>query len=206
MFILLGLLVVPSHLASVAGVGMTSALLLAFVARPVAVAVCLLPLGFGVKKTLLVGWVGLRGAVPIILAAIPVLAGIRHADTLFNVVFFVVLVSVVLQGGTVRWVARRLGLGVDEPVSPDALLEIESTQPLDVELITFYIAPASVVCGARVADIPFPERSSAMLVVRGSEILAPKGDTELQAGDHVFVFCPRDDAPVVRLLFGREAD
>jgi cell volume regulation protein A len=206
MFILLGLLVVPSHLLAVAGVGLALALLLAFVARPLAVAACLLPLGFGLRETALVGWVGLRGAVPIILAVIPVLSGAPDAGPLFDIVFFVVLVSGVLQGGTVRWVARRLHLGVDEPPTPDAVLEIDSMQPLGVELITFLVAPASAVSGARIADIPFPRRSSAMLVVRGSELVAPKGDTELQPGDHVFVFCPRDEVPTVRLLFGREAD
>jgi cell volume regulation protein A len=156
------------------------------------------------REILLAGWAGLRGAVPIILALIPVLADADGADRIFNVVFFVVLVSVVLQGGTVRWLTRRLGLGTAEPVTPDAVLEIESTRPLQVELITFYIAPASAVCGARIADIPFPERSSAMLVVRGSELLAPRGETQLLEGDHVFVFCPREDAPMVRLLFGPE--
>jgi cell volume regulation protein A len=206
MFILLGLLVVPSHLLAVAGVGLALALWLAFVARPFAVAVCLLPLGFRLREIVLIGWAGLRGAVPIILAVIPVLSGAPDAGPLFDIVFFVVLVSVVLQGGTVLGVARRLHLAVDEPPTPDAVLEIDSKQPLGVELITFCVAPASAVCGARIADIPFPKRSSAMLVVRGSELLAPKGDTELEAGDHVFVFCPRDEVPTVRLLFGREAD
>jgi cell volume regulation protein A len=204
MFIVLGLLVSPSHLVGVAGPALALALLLAFVVRPVAVALCLLPFRFGMREILLAGWAGLRGAVPIILALIPVLADANGADRIFNVVFFVVLVSVVLQGGTVRWLTRRLRLGTAEPVTPDAVLEIESMRPLDVELITFYIAPASAVCGARIADIPFPERSSAMLVVRGGELLAPKGETQLQQGDHVFVFCPRDDVPMVRLLFGSE--
>jgi cell volume regulation protein A len=206
MFILLGLLVVPTRLVAVTDVGLALALWLAFVARPLSVAACLLPMGFGLREIALIGWAGLRGAVPIILAVIPVLSGAPHAALLFDVVFFVVLVSVVLQGGTVLRVARRLRLAVDEPPTPDAVLEIDSMQPLGVELITFLVAPASAVCGARIADIPFPKRSSAMLVVRGSELEAPKGDTELQAGDHVFVFCPRDEVPTVRLLFGREAD
>jgi cell volume regulation protein A len=206
MFILLGLLVVPTRLAAVAGEGLALALMLALVARPLAVAVCLVPLGFGAREIALIGWAGLRGAVPIILAVIPVLAGAPRAGLLFDIVFFVVLVSVVVQGGTVRWLARRLGVAVAEPAIPEAVLEIDSTQPLDVELLTFWVDPASAVCDARIADIPFPERSSAMLVVRGGRLLAPKGDTELQAGDHVFVFCPTEDVPTVRLLFGREAD
>jgi cell volume regulation protein A len=206
MFIVLGLLVSPSRLLGVAPAGVTIALLLAFVARPMAAAVCLLPFRFKAREIVLVGWVGLRGAVPIILALIPVLKNVDGADQIFNVVFFVVLVSVIVQGGTVRWLTRRLGLGTEEPAMPDALLEIESTRPLQVELMTFYVASASAVCGVRIADIPFPERSSAMLVVRGSELVAPKGDTELRSGDHVFVFCPREEAALVRLLFGREAE
>jgi cell volume regulation protein A len=204
MFIVLGLLVSPSRLVGVAAPALALALLLAVAVRPIAVAICLGPFRFGAREILLAGWAGLRGAVPIILALIPVLAGVDGAERIFNVVFFVVLVSVVLQGGTVRWLVRHLGLGTAEPVVPDAVLEIESTRPLEVELLTFCVARASAVCGARIADIPFPERSSAMLVVRGSEILAPKGETQLQAGDHVFVFCPREDAQVVRLLFGLE--
>jgi cell volume regulation protein A len=206
MFLVLGLLVSPSRLVSVAGEGITLSLLLAFVARPGAVAVCLFPFRLRAREILLVGWAGLRGAVPIILALIPVLARVEGAEVIFDVVFFVVVVSVVLQGGTVRWVTRLLRLGTPEPAVPTALLEIESTRPLDVDLITFYISPVSAVCGARIADIPFPERSSAMLVVRDEGLIAPKGETVLHEGDHVFVFCPREDVPLVRLLFGREAE
>lgn len=206
MFLVLGLLVAPSRLVAVAAEGVALSLLLAFVARPAAVALCLFPFGLRAREVLLVGWVGLRGAVPIILALIPVLARVEGADVIFDVVFFVVAVSVVVQGGTARWATRLLGLGTAEPAVPAALLEIESTRPLDVELITFYVSPASAVCGARIADIPFPERSSAMLVVRDEGLLAPKGDTVLREGDHVFVFCPREDVPLVRLLFGREAE
>lgn len=206
MFLVLGLLISPARLVAVAPAGLALALLLAFVARPAAVAACLVPFGFAPREMLLVGWAGLRGAVPIVLALIPVLARVEGADTIFDVVFFVVLLSVVLQGGTARWLTRRLALGTEEPGVPAALLDIESTRPLEVELITFYVAPPSAVCGARVADIPFPERSSAMLVVRGDELLAPKGDTVLCEGDHVFVFCPREEVALVRLLFGREAD
>jgi len=206
MFIVLGMLVRPSRLVGIAPVGLAIALMLAFVARPLAVVACLLPFRFSVRETAAIGWIGLRGAVPIILALVPVLARARGAEDIFDVVFFVVLGSVLLQGGTTRAVTRRLGLSSPAPPTPAALLEIESTRPLDVELITFCVDPASAVCGARIADIPFPARSSAMLVVRGSELLAPKGDTELLAGDHVFVFCPREDVAVVRLLFGREAE
>jgi cell volume regulation protein A len=74
---------------------------------------------------------------------------------------------------------------------------------LDEEVLSFFISPVSAVCGARIADIPFPGRSAAMLVVRKADLIAPRGDTVLRDGDHVFVFCGPDDVAMVSLLFGR---
>ncbi len=109
-FLLLGLLVFPSRLAAVAGVGLGIALLLAFVTRPLVVAICLAPFRLPAREVLYVGWVGLRGAVPIILATIPVLSGAPGSSELFDVVFFVIVVGSILPGATVPWVTRRLGL------------------------------------------------------------------------------------------------
>ena len=115
MFVMLGLLVSPSRLLAVGPTALVLAALLAFLARPLAVALCLAPFRFRGREILLVGWVGLRGAVPIILAVIPVLGRVPRADMLFDVVFFVVLVSALLQGGTtpaltrlLRWEGRHL--------------------------------------------------------------------------------------------------
>jgi cell volume regulation protein A len=203
MFLALGLLVLPSHLVAVAPMGLAIALFLAFVARPVAVFACTLPFRPRLREVALVSWIGLRGAVPITLAVIPILAGLAGAHRIFDVVFFVVLVSALLQGSTARWLARRLGLaGVEEP-APEAVLEIGSTRPLDAELMAFRIVRSAAVCGVRVADIPFPEGASMMLLVRGESLLAPRGDTVLEADDHVYVFCRREDAGLLRLLFGR---
>lgn len=110
MFLVLGLLVFPSQLPGVALQGTLVALFLMFVARPLAVALCLLPLRWSWREVLLVGWVGLRGAVPIVLATYPLLAGVPEAHTLFNLVFFIVLFSVALQGPTLMLAARWLGL------------------------------------------------------------------------------------------------
>jgi cell volume regulation protein A len=202
MFVVLGLLVLPSRIFAVAPMGLPLAALLAFVARPVAVFACLAPFRFSLREMALIGWAGLRGAVPIILAVIPVLAGVRGAETIFDVVFFVVLASALVQGGTVRWLTQRLKLRAGGPPVPPALLEIESTLQLEEEISSFFIAPACAVCGVPIGDIPLPERSSVMLVVRGGALLAPKSDLVLHEGDHVFVFCGREDAPLVRLLFG----
>jgi len=203
MFVALGLLVFPSRVLAVAPAGLVVAAALAFVARPLAVLVCLAPFGFRAREIALVGWVGLRGAVPIILAVIPVLARVPGAETIFDVVFFVVLVSAILQGSTTLWLTERLALATKTPPRPVTLVDIESARPLDDDLLSFFIAEPSAVCGVRLADIPFPEGSFVMLIVRADELVAPKGDVVLEEGDHVFVFCRRGEAPFARLLFGR---
>ncbi|HVS01150.1 MAG TPA: potassium/proton antiporter [Thermoanaerobaculia bacterium] len=203
MFVILGLLVFPSRLMPVAGTGVVLALLLVFVARPLVVLLCLLPFRYPWRESLYVGWVGLRGAVPIILATMPVLAGVPAAEPLFHLVFFVVVVTALVPGGTVGWASRRLGLTSDEPAAPPAVLEISSLQPLDAEILAFAIAPAAAACGATIAQLPFPGGSHVMLVVRGESMLAPRGDTRIEPGDHVYVFCNSEDVPFMRLLFGR---
>lgn len=115
MFLLLGLLVTPSTMLRSIGPGLAVALTLIFVARPVAVWVCLLPFRFSVRETLFIAWVGLRGAVPIVLSLFPLLAGTPHAGLLFNIAFMVVLGSLLVQGTTIGWVARKLGVALPEP-------------------------------------------------------------------------------------------
>ena len=203
MFLVLGLLSFPLRILGVAGIGVAVALLLAFVARPLVVLLCLLPFRYPRRENLFIGWVGLRGAVPIILATFPVLAGVQGSETLFDIVFFVVVLGAFLPGSTVAWVARRLRLGTKGPPSAPAVLEISSTQVLDGQILPFYMEPALPVCGVSMADIPFPDQASVLLIVRGSELTAPRGDTVLQPGDHVYVFCRGEDRPLVELLFGR---
>jgi cell volume regulation protein A len=123
MFLILGLLVFPSQLASVALEGTVLALVLILVARPLAVALGTLGSGFGRAERLLLGWAGLRGAVPVVLATFPVLAGIPQSVEFFNSVFFAVLLSTILQGTTVEPLARRLGLTEEE--APD---EVEAAR------------------------------------------------------------------------------
>lgn len=206
MFLVLGLLVFPSRLLEVAGTGLALGLFLSFVARPLAVFLCLAPFRLPWRETAFVGWTGLRGAVPIILAIFPVLAGVEGAKPLFDVVFFVVVVSALVPGGTVGWAARRLGLTEDRPPAPRAALEMSSVQPLDGDVLSFYVDPALPVAHAALADIPFPPKSAAMLVVRGTELIAPRGATVLLPGDHVHVFCRREDRPFVELLFGQPSE
>ena len=206
MFLLLGLLASPARLAEVAPRGVVITLFLVVVARPVVVAACLLPFRIPFREIAFVAWVGLRGAVPVILATYPMLAAVPGARSLFHLVFFVVVVSTALLGATIRPLARRLGLEAPAPPPPRAVLEIAAAQPLSSEVLSFYVEPASAVAGSRIADLPFPEDSAVMLVVRGRELLAPRGTTVLAPGDHVYVFAHAADKPLVQLLFGREEE
>ncbi|HEU4642636.1 MAG TPA: potassium/proton antiporter [Gemmatimonadaceae bacterium] len=203
MFLVLGLLVYPSRLIQVAGVGLLLALFLCLIARPLVVALCLVPFRYSSREIAYVGWVGLRGAVPIILAIYPVLAHAPGATRVFDIVFFIVVVNAIVPGITVPWVTRRLGLEADEPPSPPAVMEIESRQPLSGALLSFHIDEALAVTGVPLSELPFPEGAAATIVIRGRELLAPKGHTTLEAGDHVYIVTRPEDEPFIRLMFGR---
>jgi cell volume regulation protein A len=203
MFLVLGLLVYPSRLFEVAGIGLGLSLALAVLVRPATVALCLAPFRYPWRETLYIGWVGLRGAVPIVLATYPVLVGAPGADRIFHVVFFIVVVNALIPGATVAWVTRRLGLQASEPPAPQAVLAIESRLPLEGELMSFYIDEALVVAGISLEELDFPDGSSVMLIVRGNRLIPPKGSTVLTTGDHVYLVTRQEDKPLMQLMFGR---
>ncbi len=203
MFLVLGLLVFPSGLLEVAGTGLGLALVLAIVVRPAIVALCLAPFRYPWRETVYIGWVGLRGAVPIVLATYPVLVGAPGADRIFHVVFFIVVVNALVPGGTVAWATRRLGLQTSQPPAAQAVLAIESRLPLEGELLSFYIDEALVVAGIPLEELDFPDGSSVMLIVRGNRLVPPKGSTTLEPGDHVYLVTQPEDKPLMQLMFGR---
>ncbi|MGE5091828.1 MAG: potassium/proton antiporter [Bacillota bacterium] len=203
MFLLLGLLVNPSHLPAVAVIGLVLALLLAFVARPLVVALCLWPLGFARKEIGYIGWVGLRGAVPIILATVPVLAGASGAEGIFNVVFFIAVVNAFVPGATVPFLTRRLRLQrVGGPEAP-TVLALNSREPLKGLLLSFHVDGILAVSGLTIGDLELPEDSAVILLVRGRTLLPPRPELTLEAGDQVYVVAQPEDRGLVQLLFGR---
>ncbi|HEX5385281.1 MAG TPA: potassium/proton antiporter [Gemmatimonadales bacterium] len=203
MFLLLGLLVFPSDLPGVVWIGLALTAVLAFVARPLVVTLCLLPFRFTGAEVGYMGWVGLRGAVPIILATYPVLAGVPGADRLFDIVFIIVVLSALVPGSTVAFATRRLGLERKEPPSPPAVLAIESRQPLTGELLSFYIDERLAVSGASLDELALPDGAAVTLVIRGNEMIPPRGSTVLTPGDHVYVVSRPEDRAWVQLLLGR---
>jgi cell volume regulation protein A len=206
MFLMLGLLVFPSKLTNVALVGLCLGLALAFIARPLIVTLCLLPFRWPFKEIACVGWVGLRGAVPIILATFPVMAGIDGSDRIFHIVFFIVVVSALVPGASILPLTRYLKLNVPLPPAPAAGLEMHSLRRLDGDIRVFFIDDSVAVCNARLSEVNFPDGSAAILVVRGDHLLAARGNTELKAGDFVYVFCRKEHDPYLGLLFGKPTD
>jgi cell volume regulation protein A len=125
---------------------------------------------------------------------------------MFTVVFYVVVVRALLQGTTSRVVLKRLRVASTAPPEPPAAIEIRSRAPLHEQILAYRVAVASAVCGARIADVPFPPDAAVVLVVRGEDLIAPKGTTEMLEGDHVFVFCRKEDEATFDLLFGKRLE
>lgn len=203
MFLILGLLLVPSRMFDVALPGIILAVFLTFVARPLVAGVGLLPFRYPAKDVAYIGWVGLRGAVPIVLATFVILSRAAGSEKIFDLVFFIVVVNAIIPGMTVRWVTRKLGLESDDPPMPRAVLEIESLQPMSEALSSFYIDEDLDLAGVQIEDIPFPESAGATLIVRGTNLLPPKPSTTLAVGDHLYVFSRPGDLPFIQLIFGR---
>jgi potassium/hydrogen antiporter len=202
MFIMLGLLSTPSQLVRFAPEGLLIAVVLTVVARPVAVLALLLPFRFRPAELAFLSWAGLKGAVPIILATYPFIFAVPQAETIFNVVFFVVLVSAVTQGWTLRFVAQRLGVqGPPRPEAPVAL-EITSLRHIDGDIVDFTISDVSRAAGRRLRDLALPEGAVVALITRDDEIIPPRGSTQIQSGDHVFVVLRPETRPLVNRVFG----
>lgn len=206
MFLMLGLLVFPSKLLEVAGVGLALGLALALVARPLAVAACLLPFRWPAKEVGYVSWVGIRGAVPIILAMFPVMAQIPGGERIFHIVFFIVVVSALVPGASILPLTRRLGLVEHGPPTPSAALEMHSLRRMNGDIRVYHVQDSVAVCGATLSEVQFPQDSAVILIVRGDELVAARGNTRIQTGDHVYVFCRPVDEPLVGLLFGSALD
>lgn len=204
MFITLGLLVFPSQLLPVAGIGLLIAAFLNLVARPLVVSLILAPFRLGIRKLALVGWVGLRGAVPIILATFPLLAGVAHASEIFNVVFFVVFTSVLVQGSTIPVIARWLRVDAPMRTRPRAPIEFESTQGIRGELVEFDLPDHSPVVGKRLVELDFPQGALLVLVGRDNQFFVPNGNTQLEQGDTIFLLSDEANLRQVRTLLSPE--
>jgi cell volume regulation protein A len=203
MFILLGLLVTPSILLRYAVPALVLAVFLIFVGRPLAVWLCLWPFGFTGREKLFISWVGLRGAVSIFLAAVPMLSGVPNAEVYFNIAFFIVLVSLLVQGWTLTWTAKRLHVALDQPAPEARRVEIDLPGQLELEMVGYPILADSPVRTRR----SLPSWVRPVFIVRNNEILAPDQAGRFQAGDYgYFLASPNRVQRLDRLFAPREAD
>src|SRR5690606_11493953 len=133
-----------------------------------------------------IAWAGLRGAVPIVLAIYPLMFGIEHANMLFQLVFFVVLASVTVQGWTLRPLARALGVAVPAPPPAPLSVEVTSLQNVDAEIVDYVVASGARAAHCRLDELGLSADMAVALVAREGEMIVPHGDTELRPGDHAF--------------------
>src|SRR5690606_143506 len=203
MFVVLGLLCDPSQLLGVGVQSLIICVVLVFVSRPVAVLVTLVPF-FRMRwqELTFLSWVGLKGAVPITLATFPLMLGTPQAPLLFNVVFFIVVVSALVQGSSLPLVARWLGLSTPIVPTPAATLEISSLRHVDGEVVDYSVDSASRAAGRKVRELALPDGVVIAMVVRGEQIIPPQGRTEILAGDHVIVVLRPGSRPLVDQVFG----
>jgi cell volume regulation protein A len=201
MFIVLGLLVFPSDLPAVAVPGLVLAALLVLLVRPVAVWISTALNEFTWRERALLGWAGLRGAVPIVLGTFVLSAEIGNAETIFNAVFFVVVVSTLVQGTTLERVASRLGLMTPGPAIVAAPLEVDALGSL--ELVDFAVATDHAIAGAAVRELGLPRSALIAVVARKGETIPPRGSTVIQPGDRLFVLAPRAQRPDLEDVFAR---
>ena len=204
MFLTLGLLVFPSRLLPVAVTGLLTSAFLMLVARPAAVMVSLLNGKHDWREKVFVSWVGLRGAVPIILATFPLIAGLSGAEYLFNLVFFIVLTSALLQGWSIPLVAKLLHVDVPQRQIVAPTVEFEGGGANAMETIDIIVPYNAAADGRPIVELGLPEQSLIVLVTRGDRYLVPNGSTVLEKGDTLVVLASKDDIPAIREIFARQ--
>jgi len=209
MFLLLGVLVTPSNLLTHGLQALAIATFLIFVARPLAVMLCLLPFGFRWSERFYISWVGLRGAVPIVLALYPVIAGLSNAALLFEITFTVVLISLLLQGSTVPVVARWLKVSVPPAPAPTTRFSlIENDAHHSLELYEFLVQtegiriPVSIVQNVPSVTVSTPQLVS---LVREQRPIVVNAETVLKLGDRIWMLLHPDDVNDVAQIFSQQA-
>lgn len=201
MFLILGLLVTPSELVKLALPALAIAAFLMLVARPAAVVASLLPFRFPWREQLFISWVGLRGAVPVVLGLFPVMYGVEDARLYFNIAFFIVLVSLLLQGWTIAPAARLLGLEVPPSAEPLQRLTLDMPGHFEHEILGYQVRPGSLVAARDLATLELPEGMQIMAVMREGVPQPPHPELGFKPGDYVYVLAQPKLLPQVNKLF-----
>ncbi|MBW3467216.1 potassium/proton antiporter [Arthrospiribacter ruber] len=194
LFLTLGLLVNPVDIIPLIGLGIAIALFLIFVSRPIGVLFSLVPFKMKMRRRWYISWVGLRGAVPIVFATYPLIAGIDKANTIFNIVFFISVTSVLIQGTTLSKVADWLKVALPEKVKPRSPLDYFLDEPPKTSMIEVNIPEGNSVIGRKILDIGFPKNAIIAMLRRKGNYLTPNGQTEIEAGDQLLILAENDNS------------
>jgi cell volume regulation protein A len=194
LFLTLGLLVFPHQLVDNLWQSIAIALITAAVARPVAAVAVTAFSHFELRERLLLGWAGLRGATPIVFATFPVTENLEHGHLIFNVAFFVVLLSTMLQGTTIEPVARWLGVTSDEAALPAPLVEPVLLNRLGAEVVQFPVRDTDAVVGHPVRELGLPREALLNVIVRGERAIPPRGSTVVESGDQLHLIVRQEVA------------
>lgn len=194
LFLTLGLLVFPSQVFPVMGIGLMISLFLIFVARPLSVFLSLIPFKMKLRRRFYISWVGLRGAVPIVFATYPLLAGIEKADMIFNIVFFIAVTSVLIQGTTLAVVAHWLHVAIPEKTKPASAVDkliTETPKSIKKEIT---IAPDCHAINKKIVQLGFPKSSTIAMIKRNDKYIVPNGATTLEANDVLVILSDNHEA------------
>jgi cell volume regulation protein A len=203
MFFTLGLLVFPKQLIPIAGEGFLISLWLIFLARPVSVFTGLAFSRFNLREKILISWVGLRGSVPIVLATFPLLAGFDSNHFIFNLVFFIVITSVLFQGTTIPYVARLLK--VDAPLvrKRNYSIDVDGSSQGEMKLEDFIVPFGSKAVNQPILNLGFPKDTLITLIIRGDDYITPRGDTILEEGDVLLLLASTESLPKVHNILSK---
>lgn len=204
MFLTLGLLVFPSNLINHYSFAIIISLLLILIARPISVFLSLIPFRFSFKEKIFISWVGLRGAVPVILAIFPLLAGIPMAMTIFNIVFFIVIFSVLIQGWTLRKIADMLSLSLPSVKKSSVPLEYMPVAESNTELLEMVIPFHCDVNGKQIVELNFPPESRIILIYRDDNSIIPEGNTILESGDVLMIMVNKKYIDIIKDIFNKQ--
>jgi cell volume regulation protein A len=203
LFVVLGLLVFPTQLREVALQATALALLLALVARPIATLLSTAPFKFSAAERAVLGWAGLRGGVPVVLATFPVIAQVPRSVEFFNIVFFAVVISTLIQGTTFERLASALGVTTSEPAMPRPLAESGTIRRLGAEVLEFRVSTEDAITGLRIRELGLPRDALVNVIVRGDQALPPRGSTRVEPGDRLHVLVRHEVADDVDELIVR---